>query len=159
MVPLLQGLGWKSNRKEDQNFRTDNGTKYESNEFNDYCREVGIKRETTTAYTPEQNGVVERKNQIIIEATHAMLHDQGLLKFLWGEASNTTMYIQNRCPHQALDFRTLEEVFTDKKLDVSHFRIFGLSRIFSCAEREEKQTGCIWEERNICGLQWNFKGI
>ena len=42
--------------------RTDNGTEYESNEFNDYCREVGIKRETTTAYTPEQNGVVERKN-------------------------------------------------------------------------------------------------
>ena len=42
--------------------RTDNGTEYESNEFNDYCREVGIKRETTTAYTSEQNGVAERKN-------------------------------------------------------------------------------------------------
>ena len=37
--------------------RADNGTEYESNEFNNYCREVGIKRKTTTAYTPEQNGV------------------------------------------------------------------------------------------------------
>ena len=42
--------------------RTGNGTEYESNEFNDCCREAGIKRETITAYTPEQNGVVERKN-------------------------------------------------------------------------------------------------
>ena len=39
--------------------RTNNGTEYESNEFKDFCREAGIKRETTTAYTSEQNGVVE----------------------------------------------------------------------------------------------------
>ena len=42
--------------------RTDNGIEYESNEFNDYCREVDIKRETTTTYTLEKNGVAERKN-------------------------------------------------------------------------------------------------
>ena len=46
--------------------RTDNGTEYESNEVNDYFREVSIKMETTTTYTPKQNGVVERKNRIII---------------------------------------------------------------------------------------------
>ena len=57
----------------------------ESNEFNDYCRDVGIKRETSTTYTPEQNGVAKRKNRTIIEATRAMLHDQGLPKFLWEE--------------------------------------------------------------------------
>jgi len=55
--------------------RTDNGTEYESNEFKDFCREAGIKRETTTAYTPEQNGVAERKNRTIVEAAHAMLCD------------------------------------------------------------------------------------
>eukprot|EP00253_Pinus_taeda_P023761 PITA_23761 len=64
-------------------WRTDNGIEYESNEFIDYCREVGIKRETTTTYTPMQNGVVERNNRTIIKATHAMFHDQGLPKFLW----------------------------------------------------------------------------
>eukprot|EP00253_Pinus_taeda_P017702 PITA_17702 len=58
--------------------RTDNGPEYESNEFKNYCRKVGIKRETTTAYTPEQNVVDERKNRTIIEAIRAMLHDQGL---------------------------------------------------------------------------------
>jgi len=105
--------------------RTNNGTEYKSNEFKDYCREFGIKRESTTTYTPEQNGVAKRKNCTIIEATQAMLHDQGLLKFLWGEAVNTVVYVQNRCPHQVLDFKAPAEVFTSKKTDVSHFRIFG----------------------------------
>jgi len=63
--------------------RTDNGTEYESNEFKDFCRKNDIKRKITTAYTREKNGVAERKNRTIIEATCAMLHDQGLPKFLW----------------------------------------------------------------------------
>jgi len=74
--------------------------------------EVGIKRETTTPYTPEQNGVAERKNRTIMEAVRAMLHDQSLPKFLWAEAANTTVYVQNRCPHQALGSKTPEEKFT-----------------------------------------------
>ena len=89
----------------------DNGTEYESNEFNDFCREVGNKRETTTAYIPEQNGVAERKNRTILEVAHAMLWDQGLPKFLWGEVVNIVVYVQNRCPHSALDSKTPEELF------------------------------------------------
>ena len=73
--------------------RIDNGTEYESNEFQNYCREAGIKRETTTPYTPEQNGVALRKNRSIVEAVRAMLHDQGLPKFLWVEAANTAVYV------------------------------------------------------------------
>lgn len=73
--------------------RIDNGTEYESNEFQDYCREAGIERDTTTPYTPEQNGVVERKNHPIVEAVCAMLHDQGLPKILWAKATNTTVYV------------------------------------------------------------------
>ena len=89
--------------------RTDNGTEYETNEFKDFCREAGIKRETTTIYTLEQNGVVERKNRTIVEAARAMLCDQGLSKFLCGEAANTVVYIQNRCPHSAIESKTPEE--------------------------------------------------
>ena len=55
--------------------RTNNGTKYETNKFKKFCREARIKRETTTVYTPEQNGVVERKNRTIVEAARAMLCD------------------------------------------------------------------------------------
>ena len=123
--------------------RTDNVTKYESNEFHDFCKEAGIKRETTTPYTTEKNGVAERKSCTIVEDVRAMLHDQRLPMFLWTEAANTAVYVKNRCPHQALDSKTPEEMFTGKKHDVSHFRIFGSPVIFSCAEREKKQIGCI----------------
>ena len=75
--------------------RTDNGTEYETNEFNKFCREADIKRETTAVYTPKKNGVVERKNRTIVEAGRAVLCDQGLPKFMWGEAANTVVYIQN----------------------------------------------------------------
>ena len=83
MVPYLQGLGGKSTEKKIRALRIDNGIEYESNEFNDFCREAGIKRETTTTYTPEKNGVAERNNKTIVEAAHSILCDQGLPKFLW----------------------------------------------------------------------------
>ena len=132
--------------------RTDNGTEYETNEFNNFCREAGIKRETTTVYTPKQNGVAERKNRTIVEAPRAMLCDQGLLKFLWVEAANTTVYIQNRCPHSALDPKTPEEVFSGKKPDVSHFRVFGCIVYFHVPKEKRSKLDASREERNVCGL-------
>ena len=60
-----------------------------------------------------------------MEVARVMLCDQGLLKFPWGEAANTAVYIQNRCPHSSLDSKILKEVFSGKKPDVSHFRVFG----------------------------------
>jgi len=55
--------------------RSDNGGEFTSKEFNNFCREAGIKRELTTSYNPQQNGVAERKNRSIMEAVRAMLHD------------------------------------------------------------------------------------
>jgi hypothetical protein len=74
---------------------------------------------------PQQNGVAERKNRSIIEAVKAMIHDQHLPMFLWAEASMTTVYVQNRCPHKTLRNMTPEEAFTEVKPKVGHFRIFG----------------------------------
>jgi transposase InsO family protein len=63
--------------------------------FEGFCKEAGIKRELIVLYNPQQNGVAERKNQSIIGVAKAMIHDQDLLMFLWVEACNTTIYIQN----------------------------------------------------------------
>jgi len=53
----------------------------------------------TIPYNPEQNGVVERKNRIIIEAAKAMLHEQKLPNFLWGEVVNIALSVQKKTPH------------------------------------------------------------
>jgi hypothetical protein len=60
-----------------------------------------------------------------VGAARAMLHDQGLPMHLWAKACNTVVYVQNHCPHRILGMSTLEEDFTGKKPDVSHFKIFG----------------------------------
>jgi hypothetical protein len=54
-----------------------------------------------------------------------MIHDQSLPMFLWAEASMTAVYVQNRSPHKSLRNITHEEVFTEVKPEVGHFRIFG----------------------------------
>ena len=78
----------------------------------------------STPYNPQQNGIVERKSRTIMEAARAMLHDQDLPMHLWAEAARTTVYVQNHTPHRVLENKTLEEVFSGKKLEVSHLRIF-----------------------------------
>jgi hypothetical protein len=104
---------------------SDNGGEYTSKEFNNFCIEAGIKWEFTIPHNPQQNGVAERKNKIIIEATKAMIHDQSLPMTLWAEACMTTVYVQNRSPHQILKNITPEEAFTKVKPKIEHFRIFG----------------------------------
>ena len=58
--------------------RSDNGREYTSNEFGNLYKDVKIKRELTTPYNPQQNGLAERKNRSIMEAVKTMIHDQDL---------------------------------------------------------------------------------
>jgi len=105
--------------------RSDNGGEFTSSEFNEICKKARIKRELTSPYNPQQNGVAERKNKTIMEAVKAMLHDQDLSMYLWAEAAQTTVFLQNMMPHRAVGNKTHEELFTGKKPEVSNFRIFG----------------------------------
>jgi transposase InsO family protein len=107
--------------------RLDNGGEYTSKEFVNFCRYVGIKRELTTPYNPQKNSVVEGKNKTIMEVIKTMIHDQDLPMCLWEEATMEVVYVQNKLSHSALGFKTLKEMFTGKKLEVSHLKIFGFS--------------------------------
>lgn len=58
--------------------RSDHEREFENSAFEDYCDEVGIKQEFSTPTTPQQNGVIERKNRVIQDMACAMLHGKGL---------------------------------------------------------------------------------
>ena len=58
-----------------RDLRSDNGGEFESHEFNDFCRNVGIRRQLTVPYNPRQNRVTERKNKKIYEVANAMMYD------------------------------------------------------------------------------------
>jgi len=78
--------------------RSDNGSEYKSKRFIDYCKSKGIQRQYSVIYTPQQNGVAERKNRTLVEAARSMLISAKLPLQYWGEAIVTANYLQNRSP-------------------------------------------------------------
>ncbi|PNX56430.1 retrotransposon protein [Trifolium pratense] len=91
--------------------RTDGGGEYNSNEFKAYCTEKGIMHEMTAPYTPQHNGLVERRNMTLLNMARCMLKSKGLPKCYWGEAVNTAAYVLNMCPTKRLKDNTLEELW------------------------------------------------
>ena len=71
--------------------KSDNGGEFTSSDFNKYCTEVGIKRDLTIPYSPQQNDVAETKNKSIMGAVKSMIHDQDLPMYLWEEVARTTV--------------------------------------------------------------------
>lgn len=105
--------------------RTDNGLEYLNNQFMKYLTDSGIIHQTTVPYTPEQNGLAERKNRSLVERARCMLYDAGLPKQYWAEAVESAAHIINRSPTRVLDHVTPMEKLTGKKPNISHLRIFG----------------------------------
>jgi transposase InsO family protein len=105
--------------------RTDRGGEFTSQEFTHFCEIHGIHRQLTAAYTPQQNGVAERKNRTIMNMVRSMLFAKSIPSNFWAEAANWCVHVLNRCPTLAVKNRTPEEAWSGLKPSVDHFRIFG----------------------------------
>lgn len=105
--------------------RTDRGGEFNSQEFSNFCETNGIRRQLTAAYTPQQNGVCERKNRTILNMVRSMLSNKCISKSFWPEAVNWSIHILNRSPTFAVKNMTPEEAWKGHKPAVDHFRIFG----------------------------------
>ncbi|WVZ63057.1 hypothetical protein U9M48_012727 [Paspalum notatum var. saurae] len=105
--------------------RSDNGREFDNTNIEEYCDEVGIKHEFSATYTPQQNGVAERKNRTLITLARSMLDEYGTSEKFWAEAINTACYASNRLyPHRLLD-KTPYELLNGRKPNISYFRVFG----------------------------------
>jgi hypothetical protein len=137
--------------------RTDNGGEYTSKEFNDFYRKEGIKRELIVPYNPHQNGVEKRNKNSIVEAVNGMIHDQNLPLFLWKEASNETVYIQNKIPHRILEDKTPEDAFRGLKPKVNHLRIFGCPLYIHVPKEKTVKLELSGKEGNFVGYSETSK--
>lgn len=108
-------------------FRFDRGGEFMSNEFKAYCEKEGITRQYTAPYTPQQNGVVERRNRTMMEMARSYLKEMKMPAIFWGEAVRHSIYVLNRLPTRALTGVTPHEAWSEKgkKPDVGHIRVFG----------------------------------
>jgi transposase InsO family protein len=104
--------------------RSDNGIEFKNTEVEDYLDEEGIEHEFSVPYTPQQNGVAERKNRTLIEMARTMLHEYKTSDWFWAEVVNTTYRATNRLYLHKLLKKTSYALFTGNKPNVSYFRVF-----------------------------------
>ncbi|GJS61162.1 retrovirus-related pol polyprotein from transposon TNT 1-94 [Tanacetum coccineum] len=108
-----------------RNIRTDNGTEFVNQTLRDYYEQVGISHETSVARTPQQNGVVERRNRTLVEAARTMLIYAKAPLYLWAEAVATACYTQNRSIIRRRHGKTPYELLHDRKPNLSYLHVFG----------------------------------
>nr|GEY59058.1 retrovirus-related Pol polyprotein from transposon TNT 1-94 [Tanacetum cinerariifolium] len=113
-----------------QRVRTDNGTEFKNKTLAKFFDEVGISPQFSAARTPQQNGVVEKRNRTLVEATRTMLTFANLALFLWAKAIATACFTQNRSIiHKRFD-KTPYEIMNKRKPNIKFFVCSDVDVIF-----------------------------
>ncbi|KAJ0713791.1 putative RNA-directed DNA polymerase [Helianthus annuus] len=105
--------------------RSDNGTEFKNQVMDEFCTSKGILHEYSSRYTPQQNGVAERKNRTIIETARTMLVESELPIQFWGEAVSAACYTLNRVLTVKRHGKTCFELLQRRKPDLSYLEPFG----------------------------------
>jgi transposase InsO family protein len=105
--------------------RSDNDTEFKNTQVEDYLNEEGINHEFLAPYTPQQNGVAERKNMNLIEMARTMLYEYKTSSRFCAEAVNMACHASNRLYLNELLKKTPYVLLTGNKQNVTYFRVFG----------------------------------
>jgi hypothetical protein len=108
-----------------KNVRSENGSEFWNTNIEEFLDEEGIKHEFSAPYTPQQNGIVERKNRTLIEAARTMLNEYKTPDIFWAEAINTACHAINRLYLHKYLGKTPYEIITGNKPKVHYFRVLG----------------------------------
>ncbi|KAJ9547415.1 hypothetical protein OSB04_019958 [Centaurea solstitialis] len=105
--------------------RSDNGTEFRNAKLQSFLEDVGISHNFSAVRTPQQNGVVERKNRTLVEAARSMMAHSGVPQSFWAEAVSTACYTQNRTLIVKRTGKTAYEMVEQRKPNIDYFRVFG----------------------------------
>ncbi|KAJ0808240.1 putative RNA-directed DNA polymerase [Helianthus annuus] len=106
-------------------FRSDNGTEFVNNQMVNFCSGKGIIHQTSCSYTPQQNGIVERKHRHLLNVARALMFQGGLPLRFWSDCVLTAVYLINRLPTLVLDGKSPYECMFGFKPSLEHLRNFG----------------------------------
>lgn len=138
--------------------RTDGGGEYTGHELLNFYKAEGIETQFTVPYSPQQNGVAERKNRSLQEMANCMLLDANLPKRYWGEAVLTAAYTQNRLPSRVVE-RTPYEMWTGSKPDLTRFRVFGCAAYVHIPDSKRKKFDPKAQKLVFVGYSDHHKGF
>ena len=112
--------------------RSDRGGEFLSATFQAWLKSQGVIHKLTVAYTPQQNGLVERWHRTLMEGIRTLLIHSGLSLDWWAEAMRQMIWVKNRITHSALPKGTTPyELWWGRKPDLSMARVWG-------------SMGCVW---------------
>nr|GEZ50619.1 hypothetical protein [Tanacetum cinerariifolium] len=145
-----------------QRVRTDNDTNLKNKTLAKFFDEVGITQQFSAARTPQQNGVVERRNRTLVEDARTMLTFENLPLFLWDEAIATAFFKQNHLIiHKRFD-KTPYELINKRKPNIKFFRVFRC-RCYLRNDYEEvgklKAKGDTGRIRTDNGTEFKYKTL
>lgn len=118
--------------KDDKVVRSDNAMELRSSlEVSNIFSSHGIIHQTSCVYTPQQNGVVERKHNLLLETARDLLHQSKLITFkIWGDCILTAAFLINRFPSRVLKFKTPYEILFGKLPSYVSLKRFGCLAYF-----------------------------
>ncbi|KAK1628329.1 hypothetical protein QYE76_002644 [Lolium multiflorum] len=132
--------------------RSDNGSEFKNYTLNDFLSDEGIRHQYSAAYTPQQNGVAERKNRTLMDMARSMMAEYKSRYNFWAEAISTACHSSNRLYLRKGLNKTPYEILTGNKPNISYFKVFGSSGIIieSCSVRFEENDGSQVGQVDVC---------
>nr|KAJ0197577.1 hypothetical protein LSAT_V11C700367030 [Lactuca sativa] len=136
--------------------RSDRGGEYFNQEFDTFCEENGIKHERTSPYTPQQNGLAERKNRTLCEMVNCMLNQLGQPNNLWGEALLTACYVYNRITSRVIPTSPYE-LWKGRKPNLDYLKMWGCVAYYRTPDPKRIKLGARANKSLFIGYAHNSK--
>ncbi|GJT48931.1 putative RNA-directed DNA polymerase [Tanacetum coccineum] len=105
--------------------RSDNGTEFINHKMSDFFNEMGILHQTTCAYTPQHNGIAERKHRHLLNVARSLMFQGGIPLKFWSDCVLTAVYLINRLPSSVLNDKSPFSIVYNREPNLSHLRSFG----------------------------------
>ncbi|CAF4951965.1 unnamed protein product [Pieris macdunnoughi] len=145
-------------KKKIQNLQFDNGGEFRSKAFDKFLKDNGISRRLSAPYTPQQNGMSERKNRSLMDKARCLMLDANIPAKFWAEAVNTANYLINRSPARALKGNSPYEKWVQRTPSGNHLHVFGNRAFVMNKKRRGKFTDKA-TERVFLGYAEHTKGF
>ncbi|KAM1411401.1 hypothetical protein COP1_024098 [Malus domestica] len=129
--------------------QTDGGGEYVNHRLHSFLQHQGILHHKSCPYTPQQNGLAERKHRHVIETTITLLQHASLPSEFWSFGCQTAVYLINRMPTTILQNKSPFEALYGKLPIISHLKIFGCSCFpflspYNASKLQPKTIKCVF---------------
>lgn len=105
--------------------RSNNGLEFLSHNCQELFFAHGVLHQKSCVYTPQQNGLIERKHRHLAQVSRTLLFNSGCSTKFWGEAMLSATFFINKLPTQSLQWKSPFEVLTGTPSNYSHLKVFG----------------------------------